>query len=81
MKIAFIGLGNMGGAMAQNLLKAGQQVLGYDLSPVALQHFSEQGGVVCSSPQAAAQQADIVITMLPAAKHVREVYLGEDFFV
>ncbi len=78
MKIAFIGLGNMGGAMAQNLLKAGQQVLGYDLSPVALQHFSEQGGVVCSSPQAAAQQADVVITMLPAAKHVREVYLGEN---
>ncbi|WP_455597817.1 NAD(P)-dependent oxidoreductase, partial [Acinetobacter pecorum] len=78
MKIAFIGLGNMGGPMAQNLLKAGHQVFGYDLSAVALQHFSEAGGVVCDSPQAAAKQAEIVVSMLPAAKHVREVYLGEN---
>lgn len=77
MKIAFIGLGNMGGSMAQNLLKSGHQVFGYDLSAVALQHFAEAGGVVCDSPQAAAKQADIVVSMLPAAKHVREVYLGE----
>jgi 3-hydroxyisobutyrate dehydrogenase len=77
MKIAFIGLGNMGGSMAQNLLKAGHQVFGYDLSAVALQHFAEAGGVVCDSPQAAAKQAEIVVSMLPAAKHVREVYLGE----
>ena len=77
MKIAFIGLGNMGGSMAQNLLKSGHQVFGYDLSAVALQHFSEAGGVVCDSPQAAAKQAEIVVSMLPAAKHVREVYLGE----
>lgn len=77
MKIAFIGLGNMGGSMAQNLLKSGHQVFGYDLSAVALQHFAEAGGVVCDSPQAAAKQANIVVSMLPAAKHVREVYLGE----
>ena len=77
MNIAFIGLGNMGGSMAQNLLKAGQTVYGYDLSEAVLQHFAEAGGVICSSPQDAAQQADIVITMLPAARHVREVYLGE----
>lgn len=77
MKIAFIGLGNMGGSMAQNLLKSGQTIFGYDLSEVALQHFAEAGGVVCTSPQAAAKEADVVITMLPAAKHVREVYLGE----
>ena len=77
MKIAFIGLGNMGGSMAQNLLKSGHQVFGYDLSAVALQHFAEAGGVICDSPQAAAKQADIVVSMLPAAKHVREVYLGE----
>ena len=77
MKIAFIGLGNMGGSMAQNLLKSGHQVFGYDLSVVALQHFAEAGGVVCDSPQAAAKQAEIVVSMLPAAKHVREVYLGE----
>lgn len=78
MNIAFIGLGNMGGAMAHNLLKAGQNVWGFDLSPKALQQFADAGGVVCQSPQAAVQQADIVISMLPAAKHVREVYLGED---
>src|SRR5690606_17892638 len=77
MKIAFIGLGNMGGSMAQNLLKSGHQVFGYDLSTMALQHFAEAGGIVCDSPQAAAKQADIVVSMLPAAKHVREVYLGE----
>lgn len=77
MNIAFIGLGNMGGRMAHNLLKAGLTVHGYDLSEVANQHFAEAGGVVCDSPQAAAKQADVVITMLPAAKHVKEVYLGE----
>lgn len=77
MKIAFIGLGNMGGAMAHNLLKAGQQVAGYDLSAKALQHFADAGGVVCDSPLAAATGADVVISMLPAAQHVRTVYLGE----
>ncbi|VCX07988.1 3-hydroxyisobutyrate dehydrogenase [Acinetobacter baumannii] len=44
MNIAFIGLGNMGGRMAQNLLKAGLKVYGYDLSEVAIQHFAEAGG-------------------------------------
>ncbi|MGE4315350.1 3-hydroxyisobutyrate dehydrogenase [Acinetobacter sp.] len=77
MKIAFIGLGNMGGSMAQNLLKSGHQVLGYDLSETALQQFAAAGGIVCDTPQAAAKQADVVVSMLPAAKHVREVYLGE----
>ncbi|WP_104484581.1 3-hydroxyisobutyrate dehydrogenase [Acinetobacter indicus] len=77
MKIAFIGLGNMGGSMAQNLLKAGHQVFGYDLSETALAHFAQAGGVVCQSPQDVAQQANVVVTMLPAAQHVRTVYLGE----
>ena len=44
MNIAFIGLGNMGGKMAHNLLKAGLNVYGYDLSEVAIQHFAEAGG-------------------------------------
>lgn len=77
MKIAFIGLGNMGGSMAQNLLKADHQVFGYDLSETALAHFAQAGGIVCQSPQDAAQQANVVVTMLPAAQHVRTVYLGE----
>lgn len=78
MRIAFIGLGNMGGSMAQNLLKNGQQVFGYDLNETALLSFSQVGGIVCKSPAEAASQADIVITMLPAAQHVRDVYLGND---
>lgn len=78
MNIAFIGLGNMGGSMAQNLLKSGHHVFGYDLSELALKHFAAAGGVICDSPQSAAKQADVVISMLPAAKHVRQVYLGED---
>ncbi|MGE8571827.1 MAG: 3-hydroxyisobutyrate dehydrogenase [Acinetobacter amyesii] len=78
MNIAFIGLGNMGGKMAQNLLKAGFTVYGFDLSEIAIQHFTEAGGIVCQSPQDAAKQADVVISMLPAAKHVKEVYLGEN---
>ncbi|AWL28744.1 3-hydroxyisobutyrate dehydrogenase [Acinetobacter defluvii] len=78
MNIAFIGLGNMGGKMAQNLLKAGLKITGFDLSEVAIQHFTEAGGISCESPQAAAKDADIVITMLPAAKHVKDVYLGEN---
>ena len=77
MNIAFIGLGNMGGAMASNLLKAGHTVYGFDLSEMALTALQQQGGVVCSSPQHAVQQAEVVITMLPAAQHVRDVYLGE----
>ncbi len=78
MNIAFIGLGNMGGKMAQNLLKAGLTVYGFDLSEVAIQHFTEAGGIHCDSPQQAAKDADIVISMLPAAKHVKDVYLGEN---
>jgi len=75
MNIAFIGLGNMGGKMAHNLLKAGLTVYGFDLSDVAIAHFTEAGGIACNTPQKAAENADVVITMLPAAKHVKEVHL------
>ena len=78
MNIAFIGLGNMGGKMAHNLLKAGLTVYGFDLSDVAIQQFTEAGGIVAHNPQEAARHADVVITMLPAAKHVKDVYLGEN---
>lgn len=77
MKIAFIGLGNMGGSMAQNLLKSGHEVFGYDLSEASLKQFAHAGGVIAQNPQLAVQHASVVITMLPAAKHVRDVYLGE----
>lgn len=78
MNIAFIGLGNMGGKMVQNLLKTGVTVYGFDLSETAMAHFVEAGGIASDSPQNAAKNADIVITMLPAAKHVKEIYLSEN---
>ena len=72
--LAVIGLGNMGGPMAANLVKAGHRVSGFDLSPAAIAE-AEAGGVsVASSAVAAAQGAEIIITMLPAGKHVRAVW-------
>ncbi|GIU46708.1 3-hydroxyisobutyrate dehydrogenase [Shewanella algidipiscicola] len=76
--VAFIGLGNMGGPMAVNLVKAGFTVKAFDLSKDALHHVSEQGAIPAPSACAAAAAADIVVTMLPAGKHVRALYLGDD---
>ncbi len=75
--IAFIGLGNMGGGMAANLAKAGNQVCAYDLSDAAMKRAIERGCSGASSAAAAVQEADIVITMLPAGPHVRAVYNEE----
>jgi 3-hydroxyisobutyrate dehydrogenase len=77
-RVGFIGLGNMGGPMARNLLKAGHQVSGYDIVPAALDAFAAAGGQRAASAADAAKGADFVITMLPAGKHVREAWLGED---
>ncbi|MDC7707447.1 3-hydroxyisobutyrate dehydrogenase [Vogesella indigofera] len=76
--IAFIGLGNMGGPMAINLVRAGFSVSGVDLSAEALQHFSENGGKAAASVAEAIQGADAVISMLPAGRHVEGLYLGDD---
>jgi 3-hydroxyisobutyrate dehydrogenase len=73
--IGFIGLGNMGAPMAANLVKAGHDVTGYDLSPAALQALAAAGGIAAASAAAAAKDADFVITMLPAGAEVREVWL------
>jgi 3-hydroxyisobutyrate dehydrogenase len=73
-KIAFIGLGHMGGGMAPNLAKAGHEVRAFDLVPEAVEKAVAAG---CSSAPSAAnavKEADVVITMLPAAKHVRAVF-------
>jgi 3-hydroxyisobutyrate dehydrogenase len=78
MKIAFIGLGNMGAPMARNLLKAGYQLHLFDLNTAVLAELAALGGRISESPKHAAQGSDLVITMLPAAAHVRSVYLGED---
>ncbi len=75
--IGFIGLGNMGGPMAKNLVKAGKAVKGFDVVPAALD-AAEAGGVetVASAAEAAAD-VPVVITMLPAGPQVREVYGGD----
>jgi 3-hydroxyisobutyrate dehydrogenase len=72
--IAFIGLGHMGGGMAPNLVKAGHEVLAFDLVPEAIQHAAAGGCTSATSAADAVKQADVVITMLPASKHVRLVY-------
>jgi len=78
MKIAFIGLGNMGAPMARNLIKAGHQLNLFDLNQTVLAELAALGGHISVSPKDAAQGSELVITMLPAAAHVRSVYLNED---
>ncbi len=73
-RVAFIGLGNMGGGMAANQAKAGREVLAFDLSPVALARAAEAGCKTAASVGEAVATADIVVTMLPAGAHVRQVY-------
>ena len=63
--------------MAANLVKAGHAVTGYDLNPAALEALSKAGGKTAASAAAAVQGASVVITMLPAGEHVREVYLHQ----
>ena len=73
-KVAFIGLGNMGGPMAANLVKAQHQVAAFDLSGPAVSAAVEKGARKAASAADAVKDAEVVITMLPAGKHVREVY-------
>lgn len=76
--IAFIGLGNMGGPMAINLVKAGHQVNVFDLSQAAIDEVVVVGGKQSQTTAEAVKDADFVISMLPAGKHVESVYLGEN---
>jgi 3-hydroxyisobutyrate dehydrogenase len=73
-RIAFIGLGNMGGGMAANLVKAGHEVRAFDLSEDALAKAESHGCKRAGSANEAVADAEAVITMLPAGKHVRDVY-------
>jgi 3-hydroxyisobutyrate dehydrogenase len=72
--IAFIGLGNMGGPMAANLVKAGHKVLGFDLVQASLDQAKADGVTIAGSAAASVKDADVVITMLPAGKHVVSVW-------
>ncbi|WP_322105606.1 3-hydroxyisobutyrate dehydrogenase [Paraburkholderia sp. J41] len=78
MKIAFVGLGHMGAPMALNLLKAGHTLSVFDLSATAMQTLADAGAHKAASPKDAVSGAEYVITMLPAAAHVRSVLTAED---
>ncbi|MBX6741161.1 MAG: 3-hydroxyisobutyrate dehydrogenase [Acetobacteraceae bacterium] len=75
-RVGFVGLGNMGGPMARNLLKVGHQVFAFDIVPAALDRVAEAGATRAGSAAEVARGAEFVITMLPAGQHVRDAWLG-----
>jgi 3-hydroxyisobutyrate dehydrogenase len=76
-KIGFIGLGNMGLPMAQNLLKAGHEVAAFDVVQSAVEKFAADKGTTAASVAATCRGRDVIVTMLPAGDHVRTVYSGD----
>lgn len=76
--IAFIGLGNMGGPMAKNLLRAGWAVSAFDLSEAALADVVTAGATAAGSAVNAASGADVIFSMLPAGTHVKSVMMGDE---
>jgi 3-hydroxyisobutyrate dehydrogenase len=76
MKIAFIGLGNMGGPMALNLLKAGHTLSAFDLSAEACKKFAAEGLPIAKSAAETVADAEVVVSMLPASAHVEGLFLG-----
>lgn len=77
MKIAFFGLGHMGGPMAANLLKAGHELSVFDLQPALVDTLAAQGAMAVQAPIDAVADADVVISMLPSGKAVASLYLGD----
>ena len=77
-KIGFIGLGNMGGPMVANLIAAGHEVRAFDISADAVARATEAGAVRATSAADAARGVEVLITMLPAGKHVCSVFLEDD---
>lgn len=78
MKIGFIGLGIMGKPMSKNLIKAGYELVVLDRSKAVVQELSALGATVAATPKEVAEQAAVVITMLPNSPQVKEVVLGVD---
>lgn len=76
-QISFLGLGNMGGAMAANLVKAGFEVRGFDPSPGASERAAREGVIITDSPAAAAQNAEVVCSSISDTEHVFGAYLYE----
>ena len=77
-KIAFIGLGNMGSGMCANLCKAGHEVRAFDLNVDAVKVAESNGAQAAATIAEAVSDADVIVSMLPAGKHVLSVYFGED---
>ncbi|MBO6582062.1 MAG: 3-hydroxyisobutyrate dehydrogenase [Hyphomonas sp.] len=77
-KIAFIGLGNMGSGMCVNLCKAGHEVRAFDLNAEAVKAAEGHGAVAAATIADGVKDSEIVVTMLPAGKHVLSVYFGDD---
>ena len=77
-RIAFIGLGNMGGPMAANLVKAGHTLRVFDLAPAAVAAAVAAGATAAANAADALTGAQVVISMLPASRHVEQLYLGDD---
>jgi len=77
-RIAFIGLGNMGSGMCTNLVNAGYLVRAFDLNPVAIAQAEAAGAEGAASLKDAVTDVDVVISMLPAGKHVLSTYFGDD---
>lgn len=75
--VAFIGVGNMGGPMARNLLKAGHAVAAFDVSEAVLSPVVQAGATAAASVPEVVADAEVVVTMLPAGQHVRRVYLDD----
>jgi 3-hydroxyisobutyrate dehydrogenase len=78
LHIAFIGLGNMGGPMALNLVRAGCHLTVYDVVPEAVHTLTGAGAAAAASIAEAVRDADVVVTMLPGSDHVKQVYTGPD---
>jgi 2-hydroxy-3-oxopropionate reductase len=76
-KIGFVGLGIMGKPMSKNLIKAGHQLVVYDIVAKPLEELKQAGAEVAASPSEVASRANIVITMLPNSPHVKQAILGE----
>ena len=76
MRVAFIGIGNMGKPMSRNLIAAGHTVTGFDLLPGAGAYLESHGGRFAASAVEAAADAEVVISMLPTSDHVRDLYFG-----
>ncbi|CAL4094656.1 unnamed protein product [Meganyctiphanes norvegica] len=76
-KVGFIGLGNMGGPMAANLVNSGHSVVGYDINPEAIERLRDVGGHVAPTPADVAAECSRIVTMLPNSQHVKNCYSGD----